>query len=71
MAYQKVRFYSKRHGVTAGLIIHRDRKTLQTVDSLSRLFPVSEAPKMERLQASPLFDTWDEAFAFEFAPIPA
>ena len=35
-----------------------------TVGEISRLFPISEGLKMGRLHTSPVFATWDEAFAF-------
>ncbi len=69
MRYRKIRFYSKRHGETAGLVIQHDGKTMHSIEELSRLFPMSEAMKMERFQASPIFETWNEAFEFEF-PLP-
>ena len=66
MRYRKIRFYSKRHGATAGLVIQHDGKTFHSIEELSRLFPVSEALKMKRLQVSPIFATWNDAFEFEF-----
>lgn len=69
MRYRKIRFYSKRHGATAGLVIQHDGKTFHSVEELSRLFPVAEALKMTRLQASPIFATWNEAFEFEFPTV--
>lgn len=65
--FRKVRFYSKTHGATAGLVIDTDKHSL-TIGELSRLFPVSEFRKMDRLQASPKFSTWEKAFAYEFKP---
>lgn len=37
-----------------------------TISEVSRLFPYSEAGKMERIARSPIFPTWDEAFAYTF-----
>lgn len=70
MRYRKIRFYSKEHGPTAGLVVRFDGKTMYTLTQLSKLFPITEAPKMKRFQAGPIFDTWEEAFNFEFPPIP-
>lgn len=66
MRYRKIRFYSKQYGETAGLVIQHDGKTFHSVEELSRLFPMHEALKMQKFQSSPVFDTWNEAFAFEF-----
>ena len=66
MRYRKIRFYSKQHGETAGLVIQHDGKTFHSIEELSRLFPMHEALKMQKFQSSPVFDTWNEAFAFEF-----
>lgn len=69
MRYRKIRFYSKRHGATAGLVVEHGGKKFTTIEELSRLFPMHEAPKMAKLQASPIFATWNEAFEFEFPAI--
>ena len=66
MRYRKIRFCSKQHGETAGLVIQHDGKTMHSIEELSRLFPISEALKMKKFQSSPIFDTWNEAFEFEF-----
>jgi len=64
MRYKKIRFTGKR-GNTAGIVIDENMFSL-SVSDLSRLFPYSEAMKMERLEVSPVFDSWDDAFAYQF-----
>jgi len=63
--FRKIRFISKEHGATAGLVIGPEQCDW-TVSDLSRLFPVWEAMKMRRLQSSPFFTTFEEAFTFSF-----
>lgn len=63
--YRKFRFTS-RHGSTAGLVIESDRMEHTTITDLSRLFPYSEARFMARLEVSPEYKTWEEAFGHEF-----
>lgn len=63
--YHKVRFTSKEHGSTAGLIL-TEEQTKRPITELSRLFPASEFRKMVKLQVSPAYKTWDEAFAHSF-----
>jgi hypothetical protein len=55
-----------RFDATAGLVLDIDRFRNMSITDVSRLFPYSEAGKMERLRRSPLFPTWDEAFEFDF-----
>jgi hypothetical protein len=62
--YTKVRFTSKRNGATAGLVVeHIDDKS---INDLSRLYPYSEASKMEKIERSPEFPTFLEAFNYKF-----
>ncbi len=62
----KVRFTSKRHGATAGLVIDGHRAKTASIADLSRLFPTWEANKMHTLECSPEFATFEQAFAHEF-----
>ena len=65
--YCKIRFVSKyHHGETAGLIFSSTALKGKTISDLSRYFPIGECNKMDRLQRSPFFSTWDEAFLFTF-----
>ena len=61
--FQKV-WFSKGSEKTAGLIVPAEKLHTMTVSEISRLFPVSESLKMGRLHTSPVFATWDAAFAF-------
>lgn len=69
MTYFKVRFTSKNHGATAGLIVKE--KDVTTVSDLSRLFPKSEFRKMERLEISQPYKTLEEAFNHSFDNVGA
>jgi hypothetical protein len=63
----KIRFVSEyHHGATAGLILEASKMKGKTIADLSRYFPVSEFRKMDRLERSPFFATWDEAFNYTF-----
>lgn len=63
----KLRFVSKyHHGATAGLIFSASALKGKTIADLSRYFPIGECNKMDRLERSPFFETWDEAFAYQF-----
>lgn len=65
--YCKIRFVSKyHHGATAGLIVSATAMKGKTVSDISRLFPYSEANRMDRLERSPFFPSWDQAFAYTF-----
>ena len=64
--YRKIRFMSQQHGATAGLVVTDAQLAHETLQSVSRLFPVSEFRKMERYQSSPPFATWDAAFLYQF-----
>ena len=63
--YRKVRFTSKR-GATAGLVIESGRLARMNVADLSRLFPYSESRFMAKVETSPEYATWDDAFAHSF-----
>ena len=58
-------WFSKGAEKTAGLIVPAAKVRGMSVGEISRLFPMSEAGKMHRLHVSPVFPTWDAAFAFE------
>jgi hypothetical protein len=63
--YTKFRFTNgKRH--TAGLILETTRLKAMTFPEVSRLFPMYEATKMYRLEVSPEYATFNEAFAHQF-----
>jgi len=65
--YCKVRFVSKyHHGATAGLIWAEHELRGKSIEDISRRYPMSEFRKMDRLERSPWFATWDEAFGYEF-----
>ena len=64
--YQKVRFSSAQAGVTAGLVFRSDSLANLSISELSRRFPYSEAMKMAKVQVSPQFVTWAEAFSYQF-----
>ena len=66
--YQKIRFTS-RNGSTAGLVFDSFKIEHSSISELSRFFPYSEASKMARIQVSPEFNTWEEAFDFVFEDI--
>lgn len=65
--YQKIRFTSKANGSTAGLVLETEKLKDMTISDISRCFPYSEALKMERLETSPQYETWEQAFNHEFA----
>jgi len=62
--YHKIRFIGDNQ-YTAGLVV-TEAQAKQPITKLSRLFPKSEFPKMTRLEVSPAYKTWDEAFAHQF-----
>jgi hypothetical protein len=65
--YCKIRFVSKyHHGATAGLIFSASQLEGKTIAGISRFFPYSEANRMDRLQRSPFFENWNDAFNYEF-----
>lgn len=63
--YSKVRFTSKYNGNTASLILSKEQQENMTITELSRLFPMSEASKMERLERGEFYETFEEAFAHD------
>jgi hypothetical protein len=63
--YVKFRFTS-RNGATAGLVIDSFRFARTSITDLSRFFPYSEAPLMARLEVSPEYPTWEDAFNHSF-----
>lgn len=63
--YQKIRFTSHA-GSTSGLILDADTLDGMTVGEVSRLFPLSCAQYMQRLEMSPRFDSWEAAFEYQF-----
>ena len=60
--FRKVWFESKSHGKTAGLITESSWLEGKSTAEISRLFPYSEFRKMERLNVSREYPTWEEAF---------
>jgi len=64
--YHKVRFTSRRHGATAGIILETATFGGMTLTQVSRFFPWSEVPKMEKLEQAGPFESWDEAFEHQF-----
>lgn len=66
ITYRKVRFYSPVNGATAGLIVETNKLANMSIPDISRLFPYSEANKMQRIQCSPEYGTFEAAFLHEF-----
>jgi hypothetical protein len=64
--YIKVRFTSAQHGSTAGLVMALDDYNHKSIEDISRLFPYSEAMKMQTLQRSKAYATWEDAFNHNF-----
>lgn len=60
-------WWSSEHGTTAGLIFSTAhlRGYRGDIGKLSRLWPASEASRMERLHVSQDYETWEQAFAHE------
>lgn len=67
MGYIKFRF-EKADGSahTAGFVLSDSDFRKRSISELSRMYPYSEAMKMERFIASDPYPTWDEAFAHQF-----
>jgi hypothetical protein len=63
--FQKIRFTAGRRA-TAGLVLPAEAAMDRSPVALSRFFPMTEAAAMHRLERSPLFNTWDEAFRYVF-----
>ena len=66
MTYVKIRFISAERGATAGLVIPYDHLRTKSVQALSALYPMGEALNMRTFERSPVFDSWDKAFAYQF-----
>ena len=66
MSFIKVRFTSKEHGATAGLIFPAKDLYDMSLTKLSRHWPAGEALKMRRVEMSPEYDTWEAAFLHTF-----
>ena len=64
--YKKVRFYHPQLGPTAGLVVTVKQLQDLGLAGFSRLFPTSEIPKMKRLQMSPPYNTFEDAFNHQF-----
>lgn len=64
MKYYAIQFGNRRGEMTAKLIIDTEHFPYgkASVTAYSRLYPYSEAGKMERFYMGPLRDTWTEAF---------
>ena len=63
--YTKVRFV-KGTEATTGLILETAKLKTMTFPDISRLFPMYEANKMYRLDVSPEYATWNDAFNHTF-----
>mgnify|MGYP003334622648 FL=1 len=67
--YVKIRFASQSHQ-TAGLVLASSDLLKHNLASLSRMFPASEflrlGSRLVRLETSPEFPTWEEAFQHDF-----
>ena len=68
--YLKFRFTS-RHGCTAGLVIESDKFSNLSITELSRFFPYSESRFMRELEVSREFNSWRDAFDFDFDSLDA
>ena len=64
--YGKVRFVDNYNGETAGIILTDTQQQDMTISEIGALFPYSEATKMTRLERSKYFDTFNEAFYYNF-----
>lgn len=63
--FRKFRFTNgKEH--TAALIMESAKLIKMPVTEVSRLFPYSEAPKMRTFEMSPAYETWEQAFEYQF-----
>ena len=63
--YFKIRFTSKNNGNTASLIVSQAQIQDKSLSTISDMFPMSEAMKMERFERGPGFETWEQAFAHD------
>ena len=68
--YLKFRF-SSRFGCTAGIVIESDKFSNLSITELSRFFPYSESRFMRELEVSREFNSWREAFDFDFDSLDA
>jgi len=66
--FVKVRWTSSR-GATAGLVFDKVQLDRLSIPELSRRCPRSEATKMHRLEISPAYGTFEEAFLHQFEVI--
>ena len=62
LKYSKVRFLSKYNGHTASIILTDCQQERMTITEISKLFPMHEAMKMERLERGEFYNTYEEAF---------
>jgi hypothetical protein len=67
--FRKV-WFSKGTEKTAGLIVPSEKLAAMSVSDVSRLFPYSEATKMNLFHQSPEFDSWEAAFAYDTTKAP-
>ena len=58
-------WFSRGGERTAGLVLPNEKLATMSIGDISRLYPYSEAGKMARIHQSPVFETWDEAFAHD------
>jgi len=68
--FVKVRFARGRgdsQQATAGLVMEEADFNQKNVSEISKLFPYSESLKMQFLQVSKPYETWDEAFNHNFS----
>lgn len=64
--YIKFRFRSRQNGATAGLVIDSRKFARLSVTELSRLFPYCESSKMQFLDRSPEYPSFEQAFSHSF-----
>lgn len=69
MKYSKVRFVSKFNGTTAGIVLSQKQLEDLTISQISKMFPLSEAMKMERLERGEYYDSFEDAFNHTFDTI--
>ena len=63
--FHKVRMFG-RAGETSGLVVGEHDAALKSPVALSKHYPYWECNKMDRLQISPVYMTWEEAFRHDF-----
>ena len=64
--YIKVRLTSKNNSSTDSLIVNGGQVYDLTGHRLSGMFPYSEVVKIDRIEKSPEYATWNEAFDHQF-----